>query len=261
MPAEGVWISPSGRKVFIPLENNPEVFTSLIRHLGVSPALGFYDVYSIDDASLLSHIPRPVLALIFIAPSAMQTAVRQEDGLPKGVQVPSYDKSGPDEPVMWFHQTIGNACGMYALLHTVANGEVRKFVEQDSVLERLIRDAGPLKAVERAKTVYDSQELEEAHMRAARLGNSVTPSAEVHAGHHFIAFVKGRDNHLYELEGSADGPIDRGLLAEDDDMLSANSLDQGVKRFMKFADGNLNFSVVALATRGHDDQISSASQD
>ncbi|KHN97772.1 ubiquitin hydrolase L3 [Metarhizium album ARSEF 1941] len=249
MSTEGVWISPTGRKSFIPLENNPEVFTSLVHDLGVSPALGFYDVYSLDEPSLLSHIPRPVYALIFIAPSEMQTAVRRQDGLPKSVANGglTYDQSGPDEPVVWFLQTIGNACGLYALVHSVANGDARQFVSKDSVLARLIETAVPLRPHERAKGFYDNQQLEEAHMRAARLGSSRAPPADVHAGHHFISFVKGTDGHLWELEGTADGPIDRGPLADGDDMLSEGALEQGVKRFIKMGEGNVNFSIVALA--------------
>ncbi|KAG6000371.1 hypothetical protein E4U21_005547 [Claviceps maximensis] len=251
MPTEGVYISPTGRKVVIPLENNPDVFTSLVHDLGVSPQLGFYDVLSLDDPSLIAHIPRPVFALIFISPSDMQTAVRRVDGLAKSVNTPdlTYSKSGADEPVMWFHQNIGNACGTYALLHSVVNGEARQFVEKGSVLDQLIEEAVPRTPVARAKGVYDNLALEEAHMRAARLGCSKAPPAEVHVGHHFIAFVRGRDGHLWELEGTADGPIDRGLLAEGDDMLSENAIGQGVKRFIKFADGNLNFSLVALARK------------
>ena len=251
MTTEGVWISPTGRKTFIPLENNPEVFTSLVHDLGVSPDLGFYDVYSLDDAALLSQIPRPVFALIFIAPSEMQSAVRKQDGLPKSVNDAdsslTYAKSGDGEPVIWFHQTIGNACGLIALLHAVANGEARSFVKEDSMLDKLIRDAIPLKPSARAASVYDNQELEEAHMRAARLGNTEAPPAEEHPGYHFIAFAKGKDGHLWELEGTADGPIDRGQLQEDDDMLSDKALEHGVKRFMKFAGGNSTFSIVALA--------------
>lgn len=251
MPTEGVWISPTGRKVFIPLENNPDVFTNLVHDLGVSPNLGFYDVYSLDEPSLLSHIPRPVYALIFIAPSDMQTAVRQEDKLPKSVMDGglTYDKSGPDEPVNWWFQTIGNACGLYALVHSVANGEARQFVGKGSVLDKVIERGIPLEPEERAKSFYDDQELEEAHMRAAIQGSSKAPPAEDHPGHHFIAFVKGKDGHLWELEGSSDGPIDRGELAEGDDMLSEKALEQGVKRFLKFGEGNLNFSIVALAKK------------
>ncbi|KAG6036629.1 hypothetical protein E4U41_005598 [Claviceps citrina] len=251
MPTEGVCVSPTGRKVVIPLENNPEVFTALVHDLGVSSQLGFYDVFSLDDPSLIGHIPRPAFALIFISPSEMQTAVRQEDGLQKSVRVQdlTYTKCGADEPVLWFHQTIVNACGTYALLHSVANGEARQFVEKGSVLDKLIDDAVPLAPQARAKSVHDNLALEEAHMRAARLGSSKAPPAETYVGHHFIAFVKGQDGHLWELEGNADGPIDRGQLAEGDDVLSDMALERGVKRFMRFAEGNLNFSIVALAKK------------
>lgn len=43
-PTPGVFVS-GGKKTFVPLENNPEVFTDLIQRLGISPELSFYDVY------------------------------------------------------------------------------------------------------------------------------------------------------------------------------------------------------------------------
>ncbi|PNY28470.1 myo-inositol transporter [Tolypocladium capitatum] len=239
MPAEGVAILPSGKKSFIPLENNPEVFTSLVRDLGVSEELGFYDVYSVDDADLVALVPRPALALIFITPPGMYNAVRAEDGvvhhaaragddIVEHTSDVTYDKSGADEPVMWFQQTIGNACGLMALLHSVANGEAREFVRSGSVLDGLINKAAPLKPVQRASALYESEALEQAHMRAARLGNTAAPSAEKHAGHHFLAFVKGKDNHLWELEGSVDGPLDRGELGAGEDVMSGPALERGV---------------------------------
>ena len=59
----GVYIRPNGTKTFIPLENNPDVFTELVHSLGVSSKLGFYDIYSIDDPDLLAFVPRPVHAV------------------------------------------------------------------------------------------------------------------------------------------------------------------------------------------------------
>ena len=63
----GVYINSKGKKTFVPLENNPEVFTDLIHRLGLTSELGCYDVYSIDEPDLLSMVPRPAHALIFIA--------------------------------------------------------------------------------------------------------------------------------------------------------------------------------------------------
>src|ERR1700712_3070292 len=98
----GVYIDPDGKKTFVPLENNPEVFTELVHKLGVSPKLGFYDIYSIDDPELLALVPRPVHALIFISPFAVYHRVRKSD---KGAKELTYDGSGEQEPVMWFKQT------------------------------------------------------------------------------------------------------------------------------------------------------------
>ncbi|WYZ44488.1 hypothetical protein EsH8_VII_000924 [Colletotrichum jinshuiense] len=248
MPADGVYYTPTGQKVVIPLENNPEVFTSLIHDLGISPELGFFDVYSLDEPSLLDLVPRPALALIFITPGPMYYQVRAADGTrcakEDGV---TYDGSGADEPVVWFRQTIGNACGLYALIHAVVNGEARKFIQQGSLMDRLLDEAEPLKWEPRAEVLYNSAELEEAHMKAARKGDTAPPPAEEHPGYHFIAFVRGNDGHLWELEGGSDGPVDRGALEDGDDMLSDRALERGVKRFLGFADGNLEFSIVALA--------------
>lgn len=249
MPVDGVYVSPEGKKTFIPLENNPEVFTSLIHDLGVSPELGFYDVYSLEDEDLLSLVPRPVFALIFITPGPMYHAVRKAEKTPPVTHALTYDKTGDDEPVMWFLQTIGHACGLISLLHSVANGEARDFVEQGSTLDSLLAEAAPLKPNARARLLYDSEKLEKAHMKVAKGGDSTAPDATDPCGFHFITFVRGRDNHLWELEGCTDGPIDLGELKRDDDMLSEAALKKGVRRFIEVADGNVEFSIIALAKK------------
>ncbi|UKZ71695.1 uncharacterized protein TrAtP1_012644 [Trichoderma atroviride] len=233
MPTEGVYIRPNGQKTFIPLENNPEVFTSLVHDLGVSPDLGFYDVYSLDDADLLSLVPRPVLALIFIAPEPVYYALRNQDGTTVSPPQLTYDKSGDEEPIIWWQQTIGHSCGLMALLHSVANGEARKFVLKDSFLDGLLNQATPLKPVERAAALYNNEELEKKHMKAARTGNSQPPGANEENFNHFISFVKGKDGHLWELEGATDGPLDRGLMREGDDVLSEGGAGFGCAQVFK----------------------------
>ncbi|KAK4495653.1 hypothetical protein PRZ48_012921 [Zasmidium cellare] len=240
----GVYIS-GGKKTFIPLENNPEVFTDLIQRLGISPELEFYDVYSIDEPELLSFIPRPAHALIFISPADVYHRVRAKYQGPKEI---TYDKSGEEEPVMWFKQTIGHACGLYSLVHAVGNGSAKQFIAPNSLMDRLLKEALPLKRVPRADVLYNSEELEKAHMASAVKGQSSAPQASEPNGYHFITFVKGKDGHLWELEGSWD-PIDHGPLGEDGDVLSEKALELGVRKFQREAQGNLEFSIVALATR------------
>jgi ubiquitin carboxyl-terminal hydrolase L3 len=244
--APGVTFDAKGRKTFVPLENNPAVFTNLIHSLGVSPQLGFYDIYSLDP-ELTSFIPRPVHSIIFIAPSDVYHKLHGASAN-VAVQDLTYAGSGDSEPVIWFPQTIGHACGLIALLHCVTNGTARQFIQPGSLLEKLLHDAIPCKPKPRADVLYNSSKLEHAHMAAAVKGDSQAPQSDEGNGFHFLAFAKGSDGHLYEMNGNWDGPLDHGKLPEGDDLMSENALDMGVRRYLKMADGSIEYSMVALAT-------------
>jgi hypothetical protein len=41
---------------------------------------------------------------------------------------PEYEGKGPAEPVIWYKQTIRNACGLIGILHAVSNGTSRGFI-------------------------------------------------------------------------------------------------------------------------------------
>ncbi|KAI9667270.1 MAG: hypothetical protein M1821_000084 [Bathelium mastoideum] len=239
------------RKFFVPIENNPEVLTHLLHTLGTSPSLTFHDIYSLDPTSgLLDFIPRPVHALILIVPAHVYHPAR--DGEDSAMQ--PYAGSGPDEPVLWFRQTIGHACGTMAALHAVANGPARAHVIPGSPLDALLRQAVPLGPKARAALLYESQALETAHTSAAALGDSMAPSAREPNGNHFIALVKAGDGKLWELNGGMKGPVCRGALGEGEDALSERALDLGLRPFLKVAeemgDGEIGYSVVALAEEG-----------
>lgn len=167
-------------------ENNPEVFTALLHKLGVAPTLGFYDILSLDDADLLAFIPRPCFALLATIPAEAYHAARDID---PAVDMPIYDGSGPSEPVIWFRQTIGHACGTIGALHAVSNGGAKAFIKPDSDLDKLLKAAIPLKPKDRASLLYNSEALETAHMSAAYMGDSEAPPATDPNYNHFIAFV------------------------------------------------------------------------
>ena len=108
---------PLSRKHYIPLESDPEIFTSLIHNLGVNGALAFQDALSLDDPDLIAFVPRPVLALILVFPSdAYKVKWTEEEA-----QYEEYDGCGEAEDIIWFKQTIHNACGLYGILHAVSN--------------------------------------------------------------------------------------------------------------------------------------------
>lgn len=107
---------------------------------------------------------------------------------------------------------------------------------------------------ERAQLLYDSQELEVAHQSVAEMGDSRMPSmdGEGHEAGHFVAFVKD-GGKLWELEGNRRGPLDRGELGEDEDLLCPRAIELGIGRVIELerasGGGDLRFSCIALAKK------------
>ena len=108
-------------KHFIPLESDPDIFNELLLHLGVSPKLTFQEIITLDEPELL---PRPAVAVIvlFSAGDSYDPTVNH----PCTTSPPPHGQGGQTVPgdIIWFKQTIHNACGFYALLHAVANCHV-----------------------------------------------------------------------------------------------------------------------------------------
>jgi ubiquitin carboxyl-terminal hydrolase L3 len=240
--------------------------SSLVHKLGLSPSLSFHDVYSLTDPSLLDFVPRPAHALLLVFPvsSAYDSSRLAEDA-----SLPEYTGSGPDEEVLWYKQTIGNACGLIGLLHAASNGLVRDFIgmlyslikhgkiAQNSLLlahptplDTLISTALPLRPDARARVLETSSTLAAAHASAASQGDTAPPEASAEVDLHYVAFVKSKENNLWELDGERKGPLNRGKLDEGDDILSEKAIEMGPMRYLKReegkAGGELRFSIVAL---------------
>ncbi|KAK8927283.1 Ubiquitin carboxyl-terminal hydrolase isozyme L3 [Metarhizium brunneum] len=233
-----------GAPAFIPLEANPELMTKLIHKLGVSQALQLHDVYSLTDPDMLAFIPRPALALLLVFPI---TAVYESHRMAEDNTVDEYKGAGEQEPVIWWKQTIRNACGMMGLLHAVSNGPARTLIEQGTTLDELLQKSTPLPPRERASLLEKTPAVAAAHKEAASAGDTAAPDAQDNVDLHYVCFVKGSDGALWELDGRRKGPIRRGELQENEDMLSERALGMGILRFLEREGGDLRFSAVALA--------------
>ena len=103
--------------------------------------------------------------------------------------------------------------------------------------------------------LYGNETFAEAHQSVAEMGDSPAPSAGTadKLGQHFVAFVKGDDGHLWELEGSRKGPLDRGQLGEGEDVLSERAVEAGLGRLIGMEEEaggrELRFSCIALARK------------
>jgi ubiquitin carboxyl-terminal hydrolase L3 len=220
----------------------------LAHGLGLSPALSFHDVYSLTDPDLLAIVPRPASAILFTYPGTPTAAAHYSK---VNEAEPDYDGAGPQEPVMFYHQIINHACGLIGMLHCTTNGTAADFVQEGSDLDKLVKDTMPLKPAERAQFLHNSDMLEKAHSAAAETGDSTVPPLGEEPDHAFIAFVKGKDGHLWELEGRRKGPVDLGVLGDDEDALSEKALNLGPLAYLKreeaAAIGDFRFSCTVLA--------------
>lgn len=107
--------------------------SSLVHKLGLSQKLAFHDVFSIDEPELLAFVPRPAHALLLVFPvSETYEKFRIQEDKDRS----EYQGHGPEEEVIWYKQTIGNACGLIGLLHGVSNGAARSNIGMCSICLR-----------------------------------------------------------------------------------------------------------------------------
>ncbi|TGO50120.1 hypothetical protein BOTNAR_0405g00100 [Botryotinia narcissicola] len=218
-------LRPSGarmvdnRLTFTKIENKSEVMNALAIILGLSPALNFYDICSFTGMNSLKNIPRPVYALLFSIPftSTWNSITRAKE-----MAKPPYKGSGPDQPVIWFKQAIADACGSMGLLHCLLNGQAHRYILPETILSRLYQQSIPLAPGDRAIVLYNDQNYEDAHQAIAALGYKAPPTGKVEKPRrHFVAFVRGEDGWLWEMDGTRGGPIRREpRLEEHEDLLT-----------------------------------------
>ncbi|KAK7750062.1 ubiquitinyl hydrolase 1 [Diatrype stigma] len=232
------------RKHFIPLESNPELFTQLIHRLGVSTSLQYHDVLSLDDPELLALVPRPALALVLVFPTSpsYKSSIAGYDQT-----VNDYTKFGDQEEVMWYRQTINNACGLYGILHAVSNGQARDHIVPHSHLFKLVEKCKDLGPKERAAVLEEDEELELAYEEVALQGDSEAPeNPEDEVDFHYVCFVRShKDGHIYELDGDRKAPVNWGASAEND-MLAGKGLGV-IKQFTMQVESDTGFSLLALS--------------
>lgn len=223
--------------------------TRLAHKLGLDSSLAFHDVHSLDEPELLALVPRPCYALLFTAPvsTTSEKFYREEEK-----SLPDQDGTGSSEPVWFAHQTIRHACGLMGLLYCVSNTQnSSKYIEHGSIVQRLLDETANLTSQARSEYIYQSQDLEDAHREAAQQGDSKAPRAEEYQdGHGYVAFVKGKDGRLWELEGRRKGAVCRGAMDQKEDLLSEKALELGprsyVEREAAAGTGESRFSCIAL---------------
>ncbi|KAM0788648.1 hypothetical protein ACM66B_002750 [Microbotryomycetes sp. NB124-2] len=224
---------------WLPLESNPDSYTKWSAALGLDTnKWTFQEVYGLDD-ELLSWVKQPVKSVLLLFPITkayeQYRKAQDEDIAKNGVQ--------DVQDVIYFKQTIQNACGTMALLHALANSGVEL---QDGPLKTLFRNAQDKDPYERAAMLVEddgvASEVSRVHEDTASTGVTATPALSDDTDLHFLSFVEHKGN-LIELDGRRESPVNHGKIQRG---LLEDSV-QVIKHVIELSEGNVNFNVTTLS--------------
>ncbi|EFO24989.1 hypothetical protein LOAG_03494 [Loa loa] len=228
MPSPAQWL---------PLESNPEVITNFMHKIGVEKGVECVDIYSFED-DILAFIPRPCYAVMLCFP--MVDKVDE-------IMQPIYEKMKEEgsvvpDGIFFMKQKISNACGTFALIHSLANNQ-NKINLGDGSLKQWLDKAVSLGVEERSDSLAENSTLAEAHYDCAR-GGETDSSAPI--DHHFICYLNYGDK-LLELDSRAPSPRICGLTS---DATFLKDVGNSCKTLMNKLD-NISFSALAIVRASH----------
>ncbi|KAI1301923.1 Ubiquitin carboxyl-terminal hydrolase isozyme L3 [Halotydeus destructor] len=219
----------TGQVRWLPLESNPDVMTKFLTDLGLPEPWAVVDVLGFDD-DLLAILPQPVAALILLFP--VSKVERKEEG----------DESLIGK-VYWMKQTIRNACGTIALLHSVGNNTDKIQLTEGSLLRKFFDNTSNLDPQDIGKQLENNTDISSTHETHAQEGQTSAPDISEEIDFHFVAFVE-RNGHLYQLDGCKKGPIDHGQSTPESFLKDAAAV---CRQIVSQNPDCLNFTAVALS--------------
>lgn len=217
-----------------PLEANPDVMNSYASTIGLSSGWEFVDVLSLE---LLDMIPRPCCAFVFLFPIT-ENYVKHSEKEQRGIE---------DPKVYFMKQTIGNACGTIALVHSIANNRKRPMLLKDeSVLKSFFDATNDMTPEKRGKKLESNEEISKAHQTSAQCGQSREIAADEHVDLHFVAIVNV-GGKIYELDGRKPLPVEHGNCPNEDEFVTKAA--DVCRGFIERDPDQTRFSIVALVQK------------
>ncbi|AET41010.1 ubiquitin-specific protease YUH1 Ecym_7162 [Eremothecium cymbalariae DBVPG len=228
-------------KAVIPLESSPEIFTNFAHELGLKRQMAFDDIYSLTEPDLMAFLPRPMKSIILLFPvNEFFDATKKKEGENDDEPIDS-----PDGPVIWFKQIISNACGLYALLHSLANNP--DCLTEGSVLKEFLslnkREDGKYNDEPTADFMLSISEL---YHKNSKQGQTEAPLPEATVDLHFITFI-AHGGKIFELDGSRNSAHCLGP-ARGEDLLDEDLVKGRVQWYMDHADEKMKhqFSLMGM---------------
>lgn len=149
--------------------------------------------------------------------------------------------------LFYMKQTVRNACGTIALIHSIANSP-DVALEDGGVLTEYLKKTREMTPEERGRILEEDKEFIRIHEEVAQEGQTEAPNLGEKINHHFVAFVNKNDE-LFELDGSKkDFPVKHGPTSAETFLQDAAKV---CKIFMQRDPEEVRFNVIAL-TATHD---------
>ncbi|XP_055695578.1 ubiquitin carboxyl-terminal hydrolase-like [Lutzomyia longipalpis] len=225
----------------VPLESNPDVLNKFIYNLGVSKKWNIVDVIGLEP-DMLEWVPQPVRAVILLFPCSDKHAAQvAKENAEKKANPETYPTD-----LFYMRQTIRNACGTIALIHSIANNPDVE-LEENGILTKYLNQTRNLTPEERGRILEGSEEFIETHKEVAQEGQTEAPDPHDKVNYHFIAFVN-KNGQLFELDGSREFPVKHGPTSSETFLQDAAKI---CKTFMEDNPDEVRFNVIAL-TPTHD---------
>jgi len=219
--------------ILTPLSNDPVSMAEYAQKLGLSPTcFECSEIYSFDP-EVLQFVPPNARAVIFLFPI----------GESSGFLETRHMNDGPVEGTApWFSiQTLGNACGTIAVLHTIFNSLDQFDVVEGSWLHEFIAKSMDMSPQERARFIEFDNSVKRIHENAAM--DDSTPIIEEDMNNHFIAFVPF-EGKVWELDGRKPQPICHGPYS--DFLVQATDVIQ--REFIPHVDDIMRTSMIAFCS-------------
>jgi ubiquitin carboxyl-terminal hydrolase L3 len=214
------------------LESNPEVFTQLTQSLlsPVSIPFEWSDIWTLDGLHG-SELPT-CRAVVFLFDTRIA-----DSGSANNTTNADKDASR----VWYMEQTISNACGTVAIVHTLAN--LKLDYDPLSALGQYLSASSALSPKERGQKLRD---LKEVHLKCAQGGQTQVPDEGDDVDLHFLAYVCV-DGQLWELDGR--NPVKQPIWksACSPDAILTTACDVIKKEWMAYMD-SAQFSLIGLFT-------------
>jgi ubiquitin carboxyl-terminal hydrolase L3 len=227
---------------WMPLEGNPEVLNKYLKNLGVkNEEYEFTEIIGFDE-ELLGFVPQPVSAVLLIFPITEEHELQRKKEFEEAAHTP------PDysQAIYFLKQTVGNACGSIAVIHSIANNLEKFQLDPHKPLAQFLETTKLMTPEQRAEHLKHAMDMATANDTIAEEGESRVVDRDEHVNLHFVCFVSV-NNELYELDGRHPHPIKHPVQAEPGKPLDLlRSTKDVILKLIETSGGDIRFSLMAL---------------